>query len=90
MIMRDLTDKVAWITGAGTGIGEAGAIALTQAGMKVVISGRRLDKLEAVAAQCHGQATIEVLDVSSKEDVQAVVDRIVAKFGRVAGYENAR
>jgi len=81
--MRDLTHKVAWITGAGTGIGEAGAIALAQAGMNVVISGRRLDKLEAVAAQCHGLATIEVLDVSSKEDVQAVVDRIVAKFGRI-------
>ena len=47
----DLTDKVAWITGAGTGIGEAGAIALAQAGMKVVISGRRLGKLEAVAAE---------------------------------------
>jgi NADP-dependent 3-hydroxy acid dehydrogenase YdfG len=56
--MRDLTHKVAWITGAGTGIGEAGAIALAQAGMNVVISGRRLDKLEAVAAQCQGLATI--------------------------------
>ena len=47
--MRDLSDKVAWITGAGTGIGEAGAIALADAGMHVVLSGRRAEMLEAVA-----------------------------------------
>jgi len=35
--MRDLNGKIAWITGAGTGIGEAGAIALAHAGMHVVI-----------------------------------------------------
>ena len=48
--MRELDDKVAWITGAGTGIGRAGALALAAAGMKVVLSGRRRDKLEEVAA----------------------------------------
>ena len=42
--MRDITDKVAWITGAGTGIGEGGAVALAEAGVKVVLSGRRQDK----------------------------------------------
>ena len=62
--MRDLNGKIAWITGAGTGIGEAGAIALAHAGMHVVISGRRRDKLEAVADQCLGMATIQVLDVA--------------------------
>ena len=48
-MLRDLTDKVAWITGAGTGIGEGGAVALAQAGMHVVLSGRREDKLQQVA-----------------------------------------
>ena len=81
--MRDLTDKVAWVTGAGTGIGEAGAIALADAGMHVVLSGRRQEKLEEVAAQCQGRAVIEPLDVADKDDVLAVAERITAKFGRL-------
>ena len=55
-MLRDLTDKVAWITGAGTGIGEGGAVALAQAGMHVVLSGRREDKLQQVAQRCEGRA----------------------------------
>ena len=43
--LRDLSGKVAWITGAGTGIGQAGAVCLARAGMDVVLSGRRSDKL---------------------------------------------
>ena len=54
--MRDITGKVVWVTGAGTGIGEGGAVALSEAGAKVVLSGRRLEKLEEVAARCGGQA----------------------------------
>ena len=48
-MLRDLSNKVAWITGAGTGIGEGAAVALSEAGMRVVLSGRRIDKLEEVA-----------------------------------------
>lgn len=80
---RDLTDKVAWVTGAGTGIGEAGAIALAEAGMHVVLSGRRQEKLEEVAARCGGRAAIEQLDVVNKEDVMAVASRILERFGRI-------
>lgn len=82
-MLRDLNDKVAWVTGAGTGIGEGGAVALAEAGMHVVLSGRRQDKLEAVAARCHGRASIEVLDVADKAAVQAVVDRILERHGRI-------
>ncbi len=81
--MRDLRDKVAWVTGAGTGIGEAGAVALADAGMHVVISGRRREKLEEVAARCNGRAVIEELDVAAKEDVNAVAGRILERFGRL-------
>jgi len=81
--LRDVTGKVAWITGAGTGIGEAGAVALAQAGMQVVLSGRRLDKLEAVAARCAGEPRIEVLDVADKDAVSDVAARILAEYGRV-------
>ena len=48
--MRNLTGKVAWITGAGTGIGEAAAVALAKAGMKVILSGRREAELKRVSA----------------------------------------
>ncbi|MEM7019802.1 MAG: SDR family oxidoreductase [Pseudomonadota bacterium] len=82
-MMRDLTDKVAWVTGAGTGIGAGSAIALAEAGMKVILSGRRKEKLEEVAAACHGKATIEVLDVANKDDVFAVANRILEQFGRI-------
>ncbi len=81
--MRDITDKVAWITGAGTGIGEGGAVALAEAGVKVVLSGRRQDKLEEVARRCGPNASIEVLDVSNKEAVFEVAGRIVQNHGKI-------
>ena len=81
--MRDISDKVAWITGAGTGIGEGGAVALAEAGVKVVLSGRRQDKLEEVAGRCGPNASIEVLDVSDKEAVFEVADRIVKDDGKI-------
>ena len=64
--MRDLNGKVAWITGAGTGIGAAGAEKLAQAGCKVILSGRRAEPLEACAADivaAGGEASVELLDV---------------------------
>ncbi len=82
-MLRDLAGKVAWITGAGTGIGEGAAIALSEAGMQVILSGRRLEKLESVAASCEGNTRIEVLDVADKDAVVAVADRIVAEYGRI-------
>ena len=47
--MRDLKDTVAWITGAGTGIGEGAAIAMAREGAKVILTGRRLDPLKQVS-----------------------------------------
>ena len=82
-MLRDLTDKVAWVTGAGTGIGEASAVALAAAGMHVVLSGRRLDKLEEVAAACKGRATIAALDVADKASVAAVAQGIIDAHGRI-------
>jgi len=82
-VVRDLTNKIAWVTGAGTGIGEAGAVALAAAGMQVVLSGRRRDKLEAVAERCGAGALVEVLDVSDKQAVQDVAGRVLERFGRI-------
>ena len=82
-MLRDLTGEVAWITGAGTGIGESGAIKLAEAGCKVILSGRRTAPLENVAAQIPGDVTIEPLDVSDHDDVMAVAERIIGKYRRI-------
>lgn len=84
--MRDLKGQVAWVTGAGTGIGEASAIALAGAGMQLVLSGRRESELKRVAqriAAAGGQARVAPLDVSNAAAVQAVVQDIVAREGRI-------
>ena len=84
--MRDLKNKVAWITGAGSGIGAGAALALGGAGMRLVLSGRREAELNKVAAQvvaAGGQARVAVLDVANADAAQAVADGIAAQEGRL-------
>lgn len=81
-----LRDKVAWITGAGTGIGLAGAKALAKAGAVVVMSGRRHEVLEAEAAEIRkqgGAVEVEPLDVSDAAAVNRVAEVIAARHGKV-------
>jgi NADP-dependent 3-hydroxy acid dehydrogenase YdfG len=78
--------KVAWITGAGTGIGLAGAQALAKAGALVIMSGRRAEVLEREAAQIRragAKVEIEPLDVSDQEQVARVAAEILRRHGRV-------
>ena len=82
-MLRDLNNKVAWITGAGSGIGEGSAVALAEAGMHVVLSGRHREKLEEVAQRCLGKASIELLDVADKDAVAEVAARIIDTHGRI-------
>ena len=84
--MQDLNGQVAWITGAGTGIGESAAIRLAAQGCAVVLSGRRrelLDKVVARIIEAGGRADAEPLDVAEKEAVAEVVARIVEQHGRI-------
>jgi len=81
--MRDLQGKVAWVTGAGTGIGEAVALALAREGMTVVLSGRRADKLAAVAERIGTRAEVAELDVADRHAVAAVAQGILSRHGRV-------
>ncbi len=81
--MRDLNGKVAWITGAGSGIGEAAVRALVSEGMRVVLSGRREEKLLEVAEAAGGNVRIAALDVSDCEAVSRTVEEIIEWFGRI-------
>ncbi|MDP6343619.1 MAG: SDR family NAD(P)-dependent oxidoreductase [Alphaproteobacteria bacterium] len=84
--MRDLTASVVWVTGGGTGIGRAGAVALAAAGAEVVLSGRRAEPLEEVAnaiAEAGGRASVLPLDVADAGAVSAVAEAILAQHGRI-------
>jgi NADP-dependent 3-hydroxy acid dehydrogenase YdfG len=81
-----LKGKVAWVTGAGSGIGEAAAIALAGEGASIVLTGRTAGKLEAVAGRISakgGNAMVAPADVTSAADVTAVAGKIKASFGRL-------
>lgn len=81
-----LDGKVAWITGAGSGIGRAAAIALAGAGMKVALSGRRRDSLEETANLIAGPEAdilITPLDVSDAAAVEQTAQKIESRFDRL-------
>ena len=78
--------RVAWVTGGGSGIGEAGAEALAADGFIVVISGRRSEALDAVVAKIAssgGQAEAVALDVSKAADVTDAAQQILTRHGRI-------
>ncbi len=81
--MNPLQGKIVWITGAGTGIGAAAARALAESGAQVVLTGRRRDKLEEVAATIGASAAVEPGDLTDSAAAGAIVARIVEKFGRI-------
>jgi len=81
-----MTDtRVALITGAGSGIGKATALAFLRDGFRVVLAGRHLDKLEAVADEsgARERAMGFRADVSNPESVRALFDATREKFGRL-------
>jgi NAD(P)-dependent dehydrogenase (short-subunit alcohol dehydrogenase family) len=85
--------KVAVVTGAGSGIGKATALAFLADGWSVALAGRRREPLEEAvkAAGADGERALAVpTDVADPQAVQALFDRVQAKFGRVdAVFNNA-
>ncbi|WP_367849118.1 SDR family oxidoreductase [Rhodoferax sp. WC2427] len=77
--------KVAIVTGAGSGIGRAVALALLAAGYRVALAGRRAEPLHAVALESGAaeRALAVPTDVTDAAAVQALFDATVAQFGRV-------
>src|SRR5580704_8299480 len=80
--------KSAVITGAGTGVGAATALALAKQDWRVALLGRRREPLEAVAAQIPGALAIPC-DVGNADDVAAMGRRVLAEFGSVEVLVNA-
>ena len=77
-------DKVALVTGAGSGIGKAVALALLGEGYRVVLAGRRIEPLDEVAkASATGRALAVATDVSRPESVAALFAKIKEVFGRI-------
>jgi NADP-dependent 3-hydroxy acid dehydrogenase YdfG len=85
-VSASLGGKTAWITGAGSGIGEAAAIALAGAGAKVALSGRREEMLVQVAEKIRGsggEAHVAPMDHGDPAQVDAARDAVLAALGRL-------
>jgi 3-oxoacyl-[acyl-carrier protein] reductase len=84
--MFSLKDKVAVVTGASQGIGRETALALAQAGAKVVVAARNEEKLTALVAEIEaagGEAIAVKMDVADAEQVKAGFKQVIEKFGRL-------
>ena len=80
------TAKVAVVTGGGTGVGRAAALALAGEGFAVVVSGRRPEPLKEVASEIGstgGRAIVVPTDVTDPESIRALFTRAVEVFGRL-------
>ncbi|ODP28435.1 3-oxoacyl-[acyl-carrier-protein] reductase [Paenibacillus nuruki] len=89
--MNMISKKVVLITGASSGIGEATARVLSEAGAYVVLGARRTDRLEHVVEEIRaagGQAEYYTLDVTQLEQMKAFVDFAKQKFGKVDVFIN--
>jgi len=77
------TQKIAVVTGAGTGVGRAATVALMQAGYAVVLAGRRKELLEQVAKQGAGKSLIVPTDVADPTAIKALFARTKETYGRL-------
>jgi 3-oxoacyl-[acyl-carrier protein] reductase len=84
--MFSLKDKVALVTGASQGIGRATSMALAEAGAKVAVTARTVDKLAVLAAeikQAGGEALAVPIDVSNADSVKNCFRHVLENFGRI-------
>ena len=80
----DLNGKIALVTGASSGLGKHFAGILAEAGAKVVLAARRVDRLEVLAAEIQakgGEAVAVSMDVTKADTIQAALEKTIATFG---------
>ena len=84
--VQSIKGRIAWVTGAGTGIGEAAAKALAAEGVIVILTGRRKEPLEKVAAvikQAGGKSAVHAGDLTKAATVDRIAAAIKSEFGRI-------
>ena len=82
----DLTGQVAVITGSSKGIGRSIAVIMAAMGAKVVVSSRKADACEAVAADIRkagGDATVIPCNIGRRPEVEALISGAIAKYGKI-------
>jgi dehydrogenase/reductase SDR family protein 7B len=82
---KHFQDKVTWITGASSGIGEAVAYALSAAGARLILSARRMDELERVKQACANPDQVQLLqlDLADSPSLEAKVADAINCFGHI-------
>lgn len=81
-----LTDKVAIVTGASSGIGHAAAQSLAKRGVRVVLGARRRDRLDELASEIQstgGQALSFVTDVAQRQSCEDLIQYTIEQWGRI-------
>jgi len=78
-----MASKVAVITGASSGIGQATAIALSSAGWKIVLTARRLGELQETSRRCPNETLVIAGDITDEPFVKGIFDAAVGHFGRL-------
>ena len=83
--MAETNNKVALVTGAGTGVGRAASLALMGAGFKVVLAGRRLDKLEETRklGEKIGESLPVTADMADPASIAALFAKLMDTYGRL-------
>ena len=79
--MSRLRNKIALVTGAGTGIGRAIALAFARGGAKLILVGRRKGPLEDVAKESGGSPLVLAADVSQQRDIDRILGETIKHFG---------
>ncbi len=85
-MIEPLSRKIAWVTGGGSGIGQASAVELARGGATVVVSGRRADALAETAAlikQARGKGEAVAVDTSDSQAVERAAAAILDRHGRI-------
>ena len=85
-----MTHKVAVVTGAGSGIGKAVALALAKAGYAVVLAGRRQAALDDVAREAGSEAIGVATDVTNPASIDALFKRAVEQYGIVVDFRGRK
>lgn len=78
-----LKNKMAIVTGAGSGIGRACALALAREGAQVALVGRRKERVEEAAREAGGSALAIAADVSKPANIERVLEQTAKAFGGI-------